>query len=401
MTSIILTVIIPAYNAANWIGATLGSLLAQTYPCWEAIVIDDGSTDATRHVVEAMAGADQRITLHCKPNGGTASALNYGIEVFLNRVNRDYLLWLSADDLYPPNALADHYHALMKSDVKGPYFHCSGHYYVTEGDFGIIRLGDIRHPLFNSDFKPDNFFKLQTAYFLFVENYVHGLSFVMNRATISKVGNFRADYPYAHDMDYWIRCSFVTKINFVNARTCIYRLHSGQTSATNYKALCWDPARVVSDFSQTFKFQDFFREIDFSSLEDLRLIINLFMRYIDKGPINSTPIICYDLVDNFGLFIRGNRIAQQVYAEFVQSLNFSQLENSRLKIYLERLNAWLRMDFDQGIDRETYLNRLESFNLKLAAIDLSSTDSHSQFSLIQNTRSSIDFYLSKLADRVS
>ena len=55
------TVIIPSYNYGRFLGQTLESVLAQTYQNWECFVVDDGSTDNTREVVESYAGRDSRI----------------------------------------------------------------------------------------------------------------------------------------------------------------------------------------------------------------------------------------------------------------------------------------------------------------------------------------------------
>jgi glycosyltransferase involved in cell wall biosynthesis len=93
------SVIVPAFRAAETIHATLESLLAQTYPAHEIIVVDDGSPDATADVV-ARFGAS--ITLIRQANGGTASARNRGIAA----ATGDVVCFLDADDEYAPDRLA-------------------------------------------------------------------------------------------------------------------------------------------------------------------------------------------------------------------------------------------------------------------------------------------------------
>jgi glycosyltransferase involved in cell wall biosynthesis len=68
------SVVIPAYNAEGTLGATLDSLLAQTSREWEAVVVDDGSRDATAKVAEESAARDERIRLIRQKNGGEAAA---------------------------------------------------------------------------------------------------------------------------------------------------------------------------------------------------------------------------------------------------------------------------------------------------------------------------------------
>ena len=66
--------LIPAYNAAGTLSDCLGSLQNQTISNWQAVVVDDGSTDGTWEVLESLANADGRITLYRQPNAGAAAA---------------------------------------------------------------------------------------------------------------------------------------------------------------------------------------------------------------------------------------------------------------------------------------------------------------------------------------
>lgn len=101
------TCIIPAYNSQRFIEETLESVLAQTHPVHEIYVVDDGSTDATRAVVEACAGKFPGKTsggIHYlwQENGGSAAARNYGIQ----KSNGEYIAFLDADDLWQPEKIA-------------------------------------------------------------------------------------------------------------------------------------------------------------------------------------------------------------------------------------------------------------------------------------------------------
>ena len=92
------SVIIPCYNAAPWIGQTLESLRRQTWPNLEIIVVDDGSTDGSAAIVEAFGGA----TLVRQPNRGQTAALNAG----LARASGDFVQYLDADDLIDTEKIA-------------------------------------------------------------------------------------------------------------------------------------------------------------------------------------------------------------------------------------------------------------------------------------------------------
>jgi glycosyltransferase involved in cell wall biosynthesis len=98
------SVIVPCFNYAHTLGETLESVLTQTMPEWECIVVDDGSTDDTRDTVAAFAARDARIRYIRQENRGPAAARNRGIEA----ATGTYLQFLDADDLLAPDKLAVH-----------------------------------------------------------------------------------------------------------------------------------------------------------------------------------------------------------------------------------------------------------------------------------------------------
>jgi succinoglycan biosynthesis protein ExoO len=100
---IAVSVIMPVYNAANFVGRAIGSVLAQSLPAAEILVIDDCSTDQTIAVVEALARRHPAIRLLRMPrNGGPAAARNLGIA----QATGDWIAILDADDAYAPDRLA-------------------------------------------------------------------------------------------------------------------------------------------------------------------------------------------------------------------------------------------------------------------------------------------------------
>lgn len=92
------SVIIPAYNAEKTLAETLESLLAQTYSQWEAIVVDDGSTDATPAIAKDFAKRDKRIRSITQSNTGEGAARNAG----LSKARHEWIVFLDADDLIRP-----------------------------------------------------------------------------------------------------------------------------------------------------------------------------------------------------------------------------------------------------------------------------------------------------------
>ena len=98
MSSPSVTCIVPAYNAARFIGETIDSVLAQTFPVAEIIVVDDGSMDTTSAVVE---GYSDTVRLIRQPNTGPAAARNNGIR----NSSGDFIAFIDSDDLWTPDKL--------------------------------------------------------------------------------------------------------------------------------------------------------------------------------------------------------------------------------------------------------------------------------------------------------
>jgi glycosyltransferase involved in cell wall biosynthesis len=92
------SVVVPAHNAAGTISETLRSLLAQSWDPWEALIVDDGSTDDTAAVASRMASHDSRIRCVSQKQGGVSAARNKGVE----HARSDWLLFLDADDWLLP-----------------------------------------------------------------------------------------------------------------------------------------------------------------------------------------------------------------------------------------------------------------------------------------------------------
>lgn len=99
-----ITVILPVYNAAATLDATIRSILDQTFCSFELVVIDDGSTDGSLARLLHHAASDDRIHLISRKNGGVSSARNLGFKV----AKAALIAFIDADDIWHPRKLADH-----------------------------------------------------------------------------------------------------------------------------------------------------------------------------------------------------------------------------------------------------------------------------------------------------
>ncbi|MFH1615457.1 MAG: glycosyltransferase [Planctomycetota bacterium] len=107
------SVIIPTYNRADVVVQALSSALNQTHGDLEVLIIDDGSTDNTRPVIEAVN--DDRIRYYYKENGGVSSARNLGIA----ESDAQYIAFLDSDDIWPENFLGTLLNALRNNPGYG------------------------------------------------------------------------------------------------------------------------------------------------------------------------------------------------------------------------------------------------------------------------------------------
>lgn len=95
MNSNLISIITPMYNGEKYVSQTIESVISQTYPNWEMVIVDDGSKDNSPQIVESYSQKDRRIRLIRQSNAGSAAARNNA----LRHANGRYICFLDADDL--------------------------------------------------------------------------------------------------------------------------------------------------------------------------------------------------------------------------------------------------------------------------------------------------------------
>jgi peptidoglycan/xylan/chitin deacetylase (PgdA/CDA1 family) len=125
----LVTVIVPAFNAAATLDSTLASISAQTYPRLEILVVDDGSIDDTAAIVRKVGAQDRRIRLLEQANAGVARARNAA----LAEARGEYAAWIDADDLWHPEKIARQL-AAFAAAPEPPSFVYTGYRLIDEDD---------------------------------------------------------------------------------------------------------------------------------------------------------------------------------------------------------------------------------------------------------------------------
>ena len=224
----LVSIIIPAYNASNYLAQAIDSALAQTYPNVEIIVVNDGSKDdgATERV--ALSYGD-KIRYFCKENGGSSSALNMGIA----NMTGQWFSWLSHDDLYVPEKLAkqiDYMRSMRISEnelSKHIFFSASE---LIDADGKTIRSCRIENERKLADklnsFPHNGFLIAEPTAYSF-----HGCSCLVHRDAFADIGCFDEKLRLLNDLDLWFRFYAANyKVHFIPEPLVKGRVHAGQVS---------------------------------------------------------------------------------------------------------------------------------------------------------------------------
>lgn len=216
-----ISVITPAYNAELFIGDAILSVLAQTHPYWELLVVDDGSTDDTADRVRQFH--DARIRLIQQPNAGLPAARNTALDV----ATGNSVAFLDADDELLPNHLA----SVAKRFDESP--HVAGlitdGYYFFEGR-ELARLSSRRRGPF-----PDG-----DIFGLIIESsdvMAPPVAVALRRSAIEdRELRFDPTLRIGEDWDFFARFAEQAPIGSIPEATCRYRIHEHNMTTTTHQA---------------------------------------------------------------------------------------------------------------------------------------------------------------------
>ena len=223
-----ITIVIPAYNASNYLAEAIESALAQTYPHVEIVVVNDGSPDdgATRQIALSYG---EKIRYFEKENGGSSSALNMGIA----NMTGEWFSWLSHDDLYEPHKLERQVQYMNALDIGEDAI--ANHVFFSASTL-IDRKGDTIR-----GFRPKETAALSRKVSSFPHNgYLiaeptvynfHGCSCLVHKRVFDAVGVFDEKLRLLNDLDMWFRIYSVGyKIHYIPEALVKGRIHGAQVS---------------------------------------------------------------------------------------------------------------------------------------------------------------------------
>ncbi|MFN2337761.1 MAG: glycosyltransferase family 2 protein [Gammaproteobacteria bacterium] len=185
------SVVIPAYNAAGWVARAIDSALAQTYPHREILVVDDGSSDATPRILQGYGDAIRSLR---QPNGGLSCARNLGIQ----QARGGFVAFLDADDYWLPEKLERQVECLREDTRIG---FCSTRTRVVspEGE----SMGSWDCPVRESTL-------LHTLFLRHASVAGSGSSVLVRRELFERAGLFDSELRSLEDIDMWMRLAALT-----------------------------------------------------------------------------------------------------------------------------------------------------------------------------------------------
>lgn len=221
-------VVIPAYNAADFISHTLESIAKQTYPINSIIVVNDGSTDDTQARVLEFASTHPSLNMILlnQSNSGLSAARNTGI----NNSFADFIALLDADDLWDPEKLFKQMQVFTHSALpKLGVVYCA---YKVVNKQGLVVTSNSRDVIGPS--LRGNIYKE-----LLLGNFISGSgsSVLIKRAVFSDVGLFDQTLRACEDWDMWMRIAKQYQFDFIDEALVSIRIHQNNMQKDSMRML--------------------------------------------------------------------------------------------------------------------------------------------------------------------
>jgi len=215
VTDVQFSIIIPTYNRSKFIATAINSVKEQTYQNWELLVVDDGSTDDTKDMIQEFSEQDNRIIYIYQKNQERSAARNHGI----NRAKSEYICFLDSDDLFEPNHLACINNRLNKDNYKFKV------YFTLKK----IKSADGEILLQSSNYYYENTFTL------LLKEMIHCQQMCIHKSVFEQ-HKFNNQLNVGEDIELWFRIAESFSFNKINEFTIIINDHSQRTvSITNEK----------------------------------------------------------------------------------------------------------------------------------------------------------------------
>ena len=209
------SVIMPVYNGAAYVAQAVESILAQTWRDYEFIIIDDGSTDRSRPLLEKFARQDARIRLTSRPNTGIVGALNEA----LAQARGGLVARMDADDVSMPDRLARQVE-FMRSHPE-----------VVAAGARVRGIDPCGCELFRSEHKLEHA-EIDAELLKGVGWAIVHPAAMMRREAVERIGRYRAEFQWVEDLDLFLRLGEIGKLANLPDELLYYRQHTESVNRT-------------------------------------------------------------------------------------------------------------------------------------------------------------------------
>jgi glycosyltransferase involved in cell wall biosynthesis len=223
------TVVVPVFNGERYLAETLTSILAQTLPPAEVLVLDDASTDRTPEIVAAFAGAVRHE--RTPVNLGQFANVNRGIEMAAG----DLVAVFHADDVYDPEIVEAATDAFLAHPEAGAVF-CRDRFIDAEGRvYGCLELPEALR-----GGRVLAYGELLESLLLYMNRFLRTPGAVVRREVYRRVGGFRTDLGSAGDYEMWLRIGRERPLVLLDRTLYSYR-HTPGSEGASYQASRTEP----------------------------------------------------------------------------------------------------------------------------------------------------------------
>lgn len=225
-----ISVIMPAYNVEKCIGRSVESVLAQTYSDFELLIVDDGSTDRTGKIADALAEKDGRIIVIHQANGGAAAARNKGLEA----AKGEFVAFLDSDDLWDKAFLEQTYTKMIV--CGGDFVYANTEERFVDGHTNFI--GSI-HPL---EEKMDGFMSKTGEY----QQPFTTIAVLIRRSLIEKYNiRFPVGMRFSEDTAFFLQVLSIAKTACVPKILAYYCRRVDSTNGRPWTPREWESTVVI------------------------------------------------------------------------------------------------------------------------------------------------------------
>lgn len=225
------SIVTPSYNQGQFLEETIRSILLQGYPNLEYCIIDGGSTDESREIIQKYEPwIDFWVS---EPDNGQTDALNKGFK----RTTGEVAAWLNSDDLYTKGSMIKAVDQLMRHpDVVMVYGECQ---YIDE--FG--------KPIFRPTFRPK-----KCDYSRLLEGcFIAQPSVYFKKKALEQVGYINASLQYSFDYELWLSIARSFKIQYVKSTLSKFRIHSHSKTGSQTMKFMIEGFKVLDNILRTYK----------------------------------------------------------------------------------------------------------------------------------------------------